>query len=156
MGTQAKLVEMSGGGVQFIKGNHTRWGCGTQGGAAWHVAVSSATWHLQQILFDSCICTVFWLGFRGSFWGPFGVQNGSCVVLLEISRSLISNNIKCARIGVWTKKLWLSKVGASELFFCVFSAKIPAKQEMFPANRELHVVVGVAVFLKVLNLRINS
>jgi hypothetical protein len=44
----------------------------------------------------------------------------------------------------------------SELFFRIFSTKIPAKWEMLPANRELRLVVGVAVFLKVLSLWINS
>jgi hypothetical protein len=77
------------------------------------------------------------------------------VVPLESLRSIISNDIKFARIGVRTKKLWLSEVGASDLFFCVFPTKISAKRGMLPANRELHVVAGVAVFLKVLNLRIN-
>ena len=98
----------------------------------------------------------FLLDFRGSFWGPSGVQNGSCVIPLEILRSLLSNDIKFSQIGVWAEKLWLSEVGASELFFCIFSAKIPAKREMLLVNRELHVVVGVAAFLKVLNLRISS
>ena len=45
---------------------------------------------------------------------------------------------------------------ASELFFCVFLAKIPAKREMLLANRELHLVARVAVFLKVSSLWINS
>ena len=54
------------------------------------------------------------------------------------------------------EKLWFPEVGASELFFCVFPANIPAKREMLPANRELRLVAGVAVFLKVLNLLINS
>jgi hypothetical protein len=53
-------------------------------------------------------------------------------------------------------KLWLPEVGASELFFCVFPANIPAKREMLPANRKLRLVAGVAVFLKVLNFLINS
>ena len=75
------------------------------------------------------------------------------MVPLESLRSLISNDIKFARIGVWTEKLWLSEVGASELFFCVFSAKIPAKREMLPVNRELRLVAKVSVF--VLNLRAN-
>ena len=48
------------------------------------------------------------------------------------------------------------EVGASELFFYFFPAKIPAKREMLPVNRELHVVAGVAFFLKVLNLWTNS
>jgi hypothetical protein len=45
---------------------------------------------------------------------------------------------------------------ASELFFCVFLARIPAKQEMLPANRELRLVAGVAVFIEYLSLWINS
>jgi hypothetical protein len=78
------------------------------------------------------------------------------VVPLEILRSLLSNNIKFAHIGAPMEKLWLPEVGASELFFCVFPVKIPAKREMLPMNRELHVIAGVVVFLKVPNLRINS
>jgi hypothetical protein len=54
------------------------------------------------------------------------------------------------------EKLWLPEVGSSELFFCVFLAKIPAKREMLPTNRELCLVAGVVVFLKFLSLRINS
>ncbi len=87
---------------------------------------------------------------------PYGIQNGSCVIPLEILRSLLSNNIKFVRIGVRTEKLWLPEVRESELFFYVFPAKIPAKWEMLPTNRELHVVAGVAVFLKVPSLRIKS
>ena len=43
--------------------------------------------------------------FRGSFLGPSGAQNGSCEVPLEILRSLLSNDIKFAWVGVRTKKL---------------------------------------------------
>ncbi len=59
-------------------------------------------------------------------------------------------------IGARSEKLWLSEVGVSELLFYVFPIEILIKQEMLPVNRELHVVVGVALFLKVPNLRINS
>ena len=52
------------------------------------------------------------------------------------------------QIGVRTKKLWLPEVGSSELFLCVFLAKIPVKRGMPPANRELHVVAGVVIFPK--------
>jgi hypothetical protein len=45
------------------------------------------------------------------------------------------------------KKLWLPEVGVSELFFRVFPTKIPAKQGKLPANRELRLIAGVAVFL---------
>ena len=40
--------------------------------------------------------------------------------------------------------------------FSRFSTKIPAKREKPPANRELHVVAGVAIFLTHLGLRIKS
>uniref|UniRef100_A0A2N9IJL6 Uncharacterized protein n=1 Tax=Fagus sylvatica TaxID=28930 RepID=A0A2N9IJL6_FAGSY len=36
---------------------------------------------------------------------PSGGQNGSCDIPLEISRSLLSNDIRFARIGVWTKRV---------------------------------------------------
>jgi hypothetical protein len=120
------------------------------------VAVLSATWHLQQILLDSHIRIVFLLDFRGRFWEPSGAQNGSCGVPLESLRSLLSNDIKFARIGVRTKMLWLLEVGGSELFFCIFPAEISAKREMLPANRELRLVARVAIFLKVPDLWTNS
>ena len=44
----------------------------------------------------------------------------------------------------------------AEQFFCVFPGKIPAKPEMLPANRELHVVTKVTIFLKVADLWTNS
>uniref|UniRef100_A0A2N9F4L6 Uncharacterized protein n=1 Tax=Fagus sylvatica TaxID=28930 RepID=A0A2N9F4L6_FAGSY len=44
-------------------------------------------------------------------------------------------------------ELWLPEVGVPKLFFCAFPAKIPAKRGKPPANRELHVVAGVAIFL---------
>jgi hypothetical protein len=53
------------------------------------------------------------------------------------------------------EKLWLPEVGASELFFFVFLAKITAKWEMLPANQELRLVARVAVFLKYPSLQIN-
>jgi hypothetical protein len=39
--------------------------------------------------------------------------------------------------------------------FCIFPAKIPAKRGKPPANRELHVVAGVALFLTHPGSRIN-
>jgi hypothetical protein len=75
---------------------------------------------------------------------------------LEILRSLISNNIKFAKIGARTEKLWLLEVGVSEQVFYVFPAKIPAKTEMLLVNRKLHVAAEVAFFLKVPDLRMNS
>ena len=100
--------------------------------------------------------TAFYLLFRGSFWGPFGAQNGSCMVPLETLRSLLSKDIKFTQIRAQTEKLWLPEVGVSEQFFCIFPAKIPTKPEMFPVNRELYVAAEVALFLKVPDLRINS
>ena len=58
--------------------------------------------------------TAFYLLFRGSFWGPFGVQNRSCVVPLEILRSILSNDIKFAQIRARTETLWLPEVRVSE------------------------------------------
>ena len=43
----------------------------------------------------------------------------------------------------------------SELFFRIFPVKIPAKRGKLPANRELHVVTGVAIFIMHLGSRIN-
>ena len=50
------------------------------------------------------------------------------------------------QIGARKKKLWLPEVGSSELFLCVFPAKILVKRGKPPANRELHVVAGVVIF----------
>jgi hypothetical protein len=122
--------------------------CWTRGNLICHVALPA---NLPRFV---CLYS-FLHNFRGSFWGPSSVQNGSCVVLLKILRSILSNHIKFAQIGARTEKLWLPEVGASKLFFCVFPTKIPAKREMLPANQELHVIAGVAVFLKVPNLWIN-
>ena len=44
------------------------------------------------------------------------------------------------------RELWPPEVGVSELFLCVFPAKIPVKREMFLANREFHVVAGAVIF----------
>uniref|UniRef100_A0A2N9HGJ3 Aminotransferase-like plant mobile domain-containing protein n=1 Tax=Fagus sylvatica TaxID=28930 RepID=A0A2N9HGJ3_FAGSY len=46
--------------------------------------------------------------------------------------------------------------GVLSLFFRVFPVKIPAKRGKLPANRELHVVAGVAIFPTHLGSRINS
>jgi hypothetical protein len=122
------------------------------------------TWHSYLPLVSPAELTSFgpefWITFypifRGIFLGPFGIQNGSCVVSLEILGNLLSNYIKFAQIGAQTEKLWLPEVGMFEQFFCVFPMRIPAKPEMLPVNRELHVVVKVTLFLKVLDLRTNS
>jgi hypothetical protein len=53
------------------------------------------------------------------------------------------------------KTLWLPEVGSSDLFFRVFPVNIPAKRGKPPANRELHVVAGVAIFPTHLGLRVN-
>ena len=60
------------------------------------------------------------------------------------------------RYKVHAEKLWLLEVGVSELFFCVFPAKIPAKRGKPPANRELRLEVGVVVFLMNPGSRIKS
>ena len=70
----------------------------------------------------------------------------SCIISLESSRRLLSNDINFARIGVRTRELWLPEVGVPELFLCVFLAKIPVKLGMLPVNRELHVIAGVVIF----------
>ena len=106
----------------------------------------------RSYLFGSKILTAFYHLFRGKFSRSSGAQNGSYMVPLELLRSLLSNNIKFAQIGALTKKLWLPEAKVSEQFFYVFPAKIPAKSEMIPANRELRVVAEVALFLKVPNL----
>ena len=74
----------------------------------------------------------------------------------ESPGSILSNDIKFARIEVRTEKLWLLEVGVSELFFRVFSAKIPAKRGKLLANRELRLIAGVAVFLTHPGSRIKS
>uniref|UniRef100_A0A2N9GLB7 Uncharacterized protein n=1 Tax=Fagus sylvatica TaxID=28930 RepID=A0A2N9GLB7_FAGSY len=74
---------------------------------------------------------------------------------LESPRCLLSNDIKFAQIGVRTEELWLPEVGSSELFLCVFPAKIPVKRGMLPANREFHVVAGVVIFPTHPGLHVN-
>ena len=123
--------------------------CVTRGNLICHVALPT------NLPLFACLYS-FFPDFRGSFLGPYGIQNGSFVVLLEILRSLLSKDIKFAQIGAWMEKLWLLEVGESELFFCIIPAKIPTKREMLPENRELYIVARVTVFLKVPNLRINS
>ena len=53
------------------------------------------------------------------------------------------------------RELWLPEVGVSELFSCVFPAKIPVKRGMFSANREFQVVAGVVIFPTHPGSRIN-
>ena len=67
--------------------------------------------------------TLFRPDFQGSFWRSSGAQNGSCGILSESSRSLLSNDIRFALIGVQTEELWLPKVRVSELFFSHFSGE---------------------------------
>jgi hypothetical protein len=67
----------------------------------------------------------------------------------------LSNDIKFAQIGVRMEELWLPEVGSSELFLCVFPAKIPVKRGMLPANREFHVVAGVVIFPTHSGLHVN-
>uniref|UniRef100_A0A2N9H7B6 Uncharacterized protein n=1 Tax=Fagus sylvatica TaxID=28930 RepID=A0A2N9H7B6_FAGSY len=87
---------------------------------------------------------------------PFGAQNGSCAIPSESLRCLLSNDIRFAQIRVRTEELWLPKVEVSELFFCVFPAKIPAKRGKLLENRELRLAAGVAVFLMHPSSWINS
>jgi hypothetical protein len=100
--------------------------------------------------------TVFGPNFQGQFWRPSGTQNGSCSIPLESPRCLLSNDINFTQIRVQTEKLWLPEVEVSELFFSVFPVKIPTKRGKLPANRELRLVAGVAVFLTHPSSRINS
>jgi hypothetical protein len=100
-----------------------------------HSMMLRDTWHsylpptplLELTSFNPEFLTTFYHLFRDSFWRLSGAQNRSCVVPLESLRSLLSNNIKFAQIRVRTEKLWLPEVRVSEQFFCVFTAKIPAK-----------------------------
>ena len=120
-----------------------------------HMAVLSSTPAPHRILLGFRTRTLSWPNFLGQFWRPFDTQNGSCSIFLESSRHLLSNGIKFARIGVWTRELWLPEVGVPELFLCVFPAKISVKRGKPPANRELHVVAGVVIFPTHLGLRVN-
>ena len=54
------------------------------------------------------------------------------------------------------EKLWLLEVGVSELFFCIFPVKIPAKRGKPLANRELQVIAEVALFPTHLGFWIKS
>jgi hypothetical protein len=71
----------------------------------------------------------------------------------NLEKSTFQRYQVCANRSSIGKVMAPEKAGVSELFFL---AKIPAKPEMLSANRELHVAAGVALFLKVPNLRINS
>jgi hypothetical protein len=106
-------------------------------------------------LLDSRARIFFLPDFRGQFWRSSGTQNGSCSISPESSRRPLSNGINFARIGVWTRELWLPEVGVSELFLCTFPVKIPAKRGMLSANREFHVVAGVVIFPTHPGSRIN-
>ena len=75
---------------------------------------------------------------------------------LERLRIILSNDIMFAQIGARMRELWLPEARVFEQFFSTFPTKIPAKPEMLPANRELHIVAEVALFIKVSNLWINS
>ena len=75
---------------------------------------------------------------------------------LERLRSILSNDITFAQIGARMRELWLPEARVFEQFFSTFPTKIPAKPEMLPANRELHVVAKVTFFLQVSNLQVNS
>ena len=113
-----------------------------------HVAILSATWKFAR--------TVFLPDFRRQFWRSSGTQNGSCSISLESPRCLLSNGIKFVQIKVWKEKLWLPKVGSSELFFRIFPVKIPTKWGKPSAHRELYVMAGVALFPTQLSSLIKS
>ena len=80
------------------------------------------TWHsylpptppAELTSFGAELWTAFYFLFQGSFWGPFDIQNRSCMVPLEILKSLLSNDIKFAPIGGRKEKLWLLEVGMSK------------------------------------------
>jgi hypothetical protein len=78
------------------------------------------------------------------------------LVLLESWRCLLSNGIMFARIEARMRELWLPEAGVCKKFFSVFPVKILGKPKMLSMNRELHVAVEVALFLKVPVLQINS
>ena len=120
------------------------------------MAILSATRPLHRILLDFHACTVFQPDFRGSFWRPYGAQNGSCGILSESSQCLLFNDIRFVRIRVRTEELWLPEVGVLELFFRVFPTKIPTKRGKLLANRELRLAVGVVFFLTHSGSQINS
>ena len=103
--------------------------CVTRGNLICHVALPA---NLPRF---TCLYS-FLPSFQGLFWRPSSVQNGSCLVPLDSLRSLLSNDIKFVQIGARKEKLWLPEVGAFELFFCVFPAKIPAKRELLPIDTE--------------------
>jgi hypothetical protein len=114
----------------------------------WHSYLPPAPF-VELTSFGLEFSTAFYPLFRGSFWRPSGVQNDSCMVPLESLRSILSNIINFAQIRAWT-------IGVFEQFFCVFLAKIPAKSKMLPANRELHIIAKVTLFLKFPDLWTNS
>ena len=120
-----------------------------------HVAILSSTRLLHRIFLGFRACILFWPDFRGNFWRSSGTQNVSCSISSKSSRCLLSNDIKFTWIGFRTGELWLPEVGVPELFLRVFPAKIPVKRGMPPANRELHVVARVVIFLTHPGSRIN-
>jgi hypothetical protein len=89
--------------------------------------------------------------------GPFGTQNGSCVVPLEILRSLLSNDIKFCMNRSSDGKVMAPGSRGVRAVFLRFSYEDSGQTG--DVTGELRVACrshGVAVFLKVLNLRINS
>ncbi len=93
--------------------------------------------------------------FKGDFGGIPVFKMGDASYRWKPQMS-ISNDIKFSQIEVRTEKLWLPEVGVSELFFRIFPVKILAKRGKLPANRELHVVAGVVIFLTHPGSLINS
>jgi hypothetical protein len=96
------------------------WGCIYRPGS--RSIMLRDTWHSYLPLappaeltsFGPEFSTAFYPLFRGSFWRPSGIQNGSCVVPLESLKSILSNGNKFAQIGARKEKLWLPEVGVSE------------------------------------------
>ncbi len=129
--TRVKLVEMKGRGAVFIAKCHAAWCCVPQHHAAWHMAFLSATCHDRLTSLSPKLCTVFYLLFLGNFWGPSGVQNGSCMIPLEILRSILSKDIKFAQIRALLEKLWLPEARVSSCFSAFFRRRFRPNQRCY-------------------------
>ena len=133
------------GGSPIYRRVHAAWGCVMcvpRGNLIYHMSPST------DLSWFASLYSFLIQFFKAAFGGLLVLKMGHARPL-ESLRSLLSNDIKFAWIGVRTEKLWLLEVGSSKLFFHVFPTKIPAKWEMPSANQELSLVAGVVVFLKV-------